>query len=178
MSRRLALPLVLGALLTSTLFAPGPALAAGEAQYRIGIVDFDNQSPYGGGALGKGCADMLATSLVKTGKFRVFERDKLDAVIREQDLGATGRMTPQSAAKVGKLLGLQAIVTGAVTEFGEAQKGGGGMGVNFSKTTYRAGVDIRLVDATTGEIIYAGHENSTWGTMKGRACSNTRSSSS
>jgi curli biogenesis system outer membrane secretion channel CsgG len=140
---------------------------AKDAKYRIGVMEFENQSPYGGWRLGQGCSDMLATSLVETGKFRVFERDKLDAILKEQDLGTAGRVTPQSAAKVGKMLGLQAIVTGAVTEFGHARKGGGGMGISIKKTTYRAGVDIRLVDATTGEIICASHEDSTWATMKG-----------
>jgi curli biogenesis system outer membrane secretion channel CsgG len=104
---------------------------------------------------------MLATSLVKTGKFSVIEREKLKAILNEQALGKSGAVTPQSAAQVGRLLGVKYIVTGAVSEFGVTKKGGQILGIGGTQNTARATVDIRLVDTNSGEIILADTASST-----------------
>ncbi len=127
---------------------------------RIAVVDFENRTSYGGWRLGYGAADMLATALVKTGAFRVLEREKLNAILKEQNLGRTGRIDPATAVKIGKLLGVQYIITGAVTEFGVSSHGAGGGGVSFRKKDYKATVDIRAVDTTTGEIVFADNASS------------------
>lgn len=129
-----------------------------EAKLRIAVMDFENKAPgaYWGWRLGHGASDMLATSLVKTKKFSVLEREKLSAIMQEQNLGRTGAVTNQTAARVGRLLGVQYIVTGAVTEFGKSEIGGGIFGkFGGSMVTWKSAVDIRLVDTSTGEIIFA-----------------------
>lgn len=134
-------------LITSSVFAwAGP---------RVAIMDFDNQTQYGGWRLGSGAADILTTELVKTGKFDMFERERLSALIKEQNLGASGRVDPSTAARIGKLIGVNYIVTGAVTEYGQSRSGGGGGGVNVGKVGYHSAVDVRLIDATTGRIVFA-----------------------
>lgn len=113
-------------------------------------------------------ADMLTTALVKSGKFMVIERQQLEAVMKEQALGLSGAVTPQSAAQVGKLLGVELMVMGSVNEFGEKESSiGGGVGsklssklggihrVGVESKTARVGLDIRLVNTTTGEIVAA-----------------------
>ena len=122
---------------------------------RVAVMDFDNQTQYGGWRLGSGAADILTTELVKTGKFEMFERGRLSALIKEQNLGASGRVNPSTAARIGKLIGVNYIVTGAVTEYGQSRSGGGGGGVKVGKVGYHSAVDIRLVDATTGKIVFA-----------------------
>jgi curli biogenesis system outer membrane secretion channel CsgG len=71
---------------------------------RIAIINFEDRSGYGHN-IGRGVADMLVTSLVESDKFIVIERAELDELLKEQGLGQTGLVTPQSAAKVGQLLG-------------------------------------------------------------------------
>ena len=116
--------------------------------------------------LGSGMADMLTTSLFKTGKFNMVERQSVNKVMEEQALGASGAVTQGSAAKIGKLLGTSAIITGSVTEFGVKDGGGrvgglGGMtkglvsGFGVKSNTARVGIDLRIVDTTTGEILLA-----------------------
>ncbi|MFP4164245.1 MAG: CsgG/HfaB family protein, partial [Chitinispirillaceae bacterium] len=68
--------------------------------------------------VGEGMADMLTTALVKEGKYRVMERAKIDKIMEKRALGASGAVTPQTAAKMGKLLGVELAVMGSVTEFG------------------------------------------------------------
>jgi len=127
----------------------------GWAGPRVAVMDFKNQTPYGGWRLGSGAADILTTELVKTGKFDMFERERLSTIIKEQNLGTSGRVDPASAARIGKIIGVNYIITGAVTEYGQSRSGGGGGGVNVGKVGYHSAVDIRMVDATTGRIVFA-----------------------
>lgn len=125
---------------------------------RIGIVDFENTSSgrwYGGrgDALAEAARDVFTEALVKSGAFVVIEREQIAAIMREQGFGQTGALSPQAAAKAGKLLGLQAIVTGKITDFGDDVKSGGFGGYYQSSTRIaRARVSLRMSDATTGEI--------------------------
>lgn len=125
------------------------------------MVSFTDKSGYGHN-IGSGMADMLVTSLVESKKFIVIERNELDQIMKEQGLGMSGAVTPQSAAKVGQLLGVELIITGSVSEFGTKKDkiGGGlselsGFNLGVSTETARAVVDIRLVNTNTGEIITA-----------------------
>ncbi len=127
---------------------------------RIAVVDFEDRSGWGHN-IGQGLADMLVTELVKSGKFMVIEREELNRILEEQGLGMSGAVTPQSAAQVGKLLGVEIMVTGSISEFGEKKSGIGGsigklgLGGKLTKRKARAVVDIRLVNTTTGEIVLA-----------------------
>jgi curli biogenesis system outer membrane secretion channel CsgG len=137
---------------------------------RIAVVDFEDRAGYGHN-IGTGLADMLVTQLVKSEKFSVIERQELTKILEEQGLGMSGAVTPQSAAKVGQLLGVELMVMGSVSEFGEKSSGIGGaigkigIGAGVSKRQARAVVDVRLVNTSTGEIVTAesaeGEESST-----------------
>ena len=135
---------------------------------RVAVMDFEDKTGHGGWHIGSGMADMLTTALVKSGKFMVIERQQLQKIMEEQKLGMSGAVTPQSAAQVGKLLGVELMVTGSVNEFGEkSSKVGGSVGSSVSKgmfglnrlgvetKTARVGLDVRLVNTTTGEIVAA-----------------------
>jgi curli biogenesis system outer membrane secretion channel CsgG len=125
---------------------------------RIAVIEFEDKAGYGHN-VGRGVADMLVTSLVESKKFLVIERAELDEILKEQGLGMSGAVTPQSAAKVGQLLGIEMMLTGSVTEFGSKQdKVGGGIGsiggfnIGVKTTSARVAVDVRMVDVNTGEI--------------------------
>ena len=109
--------------------------------------------------VGEGVSDMLITELVKTNKYRVIERSELDAILQEQDLGTSGIVTAESAAKVGKVLGVELAVMGAVTEFGYKKSSTGGsfkgFGVGVSSQSATVGMDLRMVNTTTAEILSA-----------------------
>jgi curli biogenesis system outer membrane secretion channel CsgG len=125
---------------------------------RIAIVAFTNASNSTGwgssrDALADSAADAATEALVKSGAFVVVEREQLQHVLAEQGLGQTGAITAQSAAQAGKLLGLQAIVTGKVTDFAEERKNGGFGGYYSSSTRIaKARVSLRVTDAQTGEV--------------------------
>jgi len=128
---------------------------------RIAVINFEDRAGYGHN-IGAGVSDMLVTALVESDNYLVIERSELDELLKEQGLGMTGAVTPQSAAQVGKLLGIEIMVTGSVTEFGEKKSEiGGGLGsiggfnVDVSTKTARVGVDMRMINVNTGEIVAA-----------------------
>ena len=97
----------------------------------------------------------MVTQLFGTGKFSLVERSQLDAVLAERNLGQSGRVNPNQAAEIGRLLGVQLILTGSTTKCSIDTKGGGfrGLGVEYSEA--ESNVDIRLIDTNTAEIMFA-----------------------
>ena len=147
--------------------------AAKVRKKRIAIFDFDyatvqssSQAVFGTNVdVGKGIADLLVRDLVKDGTYSVIERKAMDKILGEQNFSNSDRANPNSAAKIGKILGVDAIVVGSITQFGNDTKntnvgGGGGswgrLGVGgFSHKNSKAVVvvDARLVNIDTAEIL-------------------------
>ncbi len=148
-------------LVLASLFGAQTALAQGKPS--IGVAEFRNESGAGWwrGGVGWELSGMLANELAATRSFNVVERSKLESVLSEQDLGASGRVRAGTEAKIGQLTGARYLVMGTVTAYEENVKGTGG-GISFrgvslggrSESAYLA-VDIRVVDTTTGEIAFS-----------------------
>jgi curli biogenesis system outer membrane secretion channel CsgG len=156
--------LALGAGLLLAMFAaPSFVRAASKDKPRIAVLEFknkgDNQWWWHGAALAT--QDVFVTELVKSGKFRVIEREQLDALMREKGVALSGDVDPSTATRVGKLLGVNYLLTGAVTEYGVTDKGAHGSGIGrlpgFSTGTrsFVAALNVRLIDTSTGEIAWA-----------------------
>lgn len=122
---------------------------------RIGVVDFENKTAYGQNRLGSAATDVLITELTKTGKFVVVERDKLNKIMDEQKLQASGAIDPKTVVKIGKILGLNAIVTGVISQFGEKTEGSDYLVVQSKRQIAETTIDVRVVDAETGQVVYA-----------------------
>ena len=133
----------------------------------IVVMDFDTRVPGHDWRVGRGASDMLITALFKTKKYRVYERNKLKSIMKEQKLQMSGAVDMSTAVQIGKLVGAKYIVTGAVTEFGVAKSGAQGGGYfSVGKQWYRSTVDVRAVSVQTGEIVFA---DSGSGALKSRA---------
>jgi curli biogenesis system outer membrane secretion channel CsgG len=140
--------------------------ASAQKKTRIAVFNFEDKTDHAwhwwtGQPVGHGMADMLITALVKTGKYRVFERAEMEKLLQEQGLGMSGITTPESAAKAAKVMGVEVAVIGAVTEFGyKKQSTGGalkkiGIGASVSKQSATVGIDVRLVSVSSSEILTA-----------------------
>jgi curli biogenesis system outer membrane secretion channel CsgG len=128
---------------------------------RIAVLPFDTLAPGAVYQVGWGLSEMTITALVRTNRFVVVERGDLDAVLAEQSLGQQGYVRPGTEARVGRLLGAQLLLKGAITEFQETQSAGGlgavlgGVATAMSSSKAKLAIDIRLIDTTTGEIVAA-----------------------
>jgi curli biogenesis system outer membrane secretion channel CsgG len=122
----------------------------------IAIMDFETKVPGYDWKVGRGASDMLTTELVKTKKFRVYERNKLASIMKEQGFQQSGAVDQASVVRIGKMIGVKYILTGAVTEYGQSQSGvqAGGY-VSVGKKGYAAAVDVRAISVQTGEIVFA-----------------------
>src|SRR2546421_5654103 len=85
----------------------------------IAVLPFDNSGSYGQDkenfdALQKGIAGMLISELAANPAARVVEREKIEKLLAEQRLGASGKGTPETAAKIGKLGGARYVIAGRV----------------------------------------------------------------
>ncbi len=137
-----------------------PAASQDEGKVRMGVLRFTNRTSAGwwSASVSNELSDMLASELVSTGSFEVLERGEIEAVLGEQDLGASGRINPATKAKIGKLQGAKYLVAATVSAYEEGVSGSGG-GVSFKglsvggkkDRTYIA-VDLKIIDTTTGAI--------------------------
>jgi curli biogenesis system outer membrane secretion channel CsgG len=122
---------------------------------RVGVVNFQNRTPSRVLGIGESAADILGTILQKTGRFIVIPQQDMQSILSQQRMGATGAINPETAAKMGQIMGLNAIVTGAITAYSEAEEAAA-FGIGGSKKQIaRVTVDYRIVDTTTGVQLLA-----------------------
>jgi curli biogenesis system outer membrane secretion channel CsgG len=134
---------------TKTLLTQGP-------KKRIGVLPFHvTTTTHSMPGADQAAAELLTTSLFKTGQFIVVERNRLDKVMFEQGLGMTGAVDPQSAVSVGKVLGLQAIFTGAITQMGFEERTGAYGVWGAKQRVANTRLDVRVIDTATARIIMA-----------------------
>ncbi|MFH1763036.1 MAG: CsgG/HfaB family protein [Gemmatimonadota bacterium] len=129
--------------------------AAQAAKPRIAVLGFSNNSTftYWGDNLGAAAADELTTQLVKSGVFTVVERSQVNAILEEQHFGLSGAVDAATAAQIGKILGVQAVLMGSVTQFSVDRKSGGLGSLRVTYTEAESRMDVRLVSTTTAEIL-------------------------
>ena len=153
--------LLIGILCSGALWAKGEKIS-------IGVAEFKNETAGQGGnaywwsspAVGWELSGMLSNELASIRAFSVVERNQLDAVLYEQDLGASGRMAEDTAAPIGELQGADYIVMGTVTSYEEntADTGGGigykGFRIGGNKSEAYIAVDVRVINSRTGALDY------------------------
>jgi len=135
MRRRSLIPFALAAL------AFAPALAAQDTRPGIAVLPFENGGSYGQDkenfeALQKGIPGMMISELGQNPAARVVDRDNIESLLKEQDLGKDGRVDAATAAKIGKLVGARYMITGTFVDlYGHFR------------------TDARIVDVETSEIL-------------------------
>jgi TolB-like protein len=110
-------------LAAAAIFAAPSLLAAQTNTPVVAVLYFDNNSfgkdraDYDG--LGKGIADLLIGDMASNPSMRVVERDRIQAILQEQELVRSKSIDPQTAVKLGKLLGAAYLVTGGFMSDGK-----------------------------------------------------------
>lgn len=161
------------ALLTAALATS----AAAQQKRRVAVLNFEYgtvrsmvSSIFGTDQdVGKGIADMIVERLVQSGTYSVIERKAIDRIMAEQNFSNSDRADTTTAAKIGRLLGVDAMIMGSITQFGRDDKRRGVSGGALSRVTGRfgvggvsrteskavVGISARVVNVDTGEILVA-----------------------
>jgi len=158
------------------------AASAQSAKKRVAVFDFDAAAATQTAVMpffqpstpnvGKAVADLLLTRLVQDAIVNVIERSALDKLLAEQNLSNSNRTDPQSAAKIGRILGVDAVIVGSIThyDFDDKTPGGGGSSVPFAgigrspmSTKHdmkgRVQISARLVSPDTAEVLAVAEGN-------------------
>jgi len=148
----------------AVLLTTGLWVKAADDRPRIAIIDFpvDAQGLWTGfrpykREISAALVDLFTTALVEKGSFRVFERQRLADIMKEQNLSMSGNIIPESAVQIGKLLGVQYLLTGRVTRFAYKDKNFDAfykVAFKFKNKKLQGRLDIRLIRTDTGEIVY------------------------
>lgn len=122
---------------------------------------------YGNWDIGGGLAAMLTTALVESKRFIVSERAQIQQILTEQEMKGQKLTTGGSGPDLGKLVGVQFLIFGSVTEFG-TEDGGGGFSLGLSRgglgnmlssalsqqsASGTVAMDFRIVDTTSGQVL-------------------------
>jgi len=143
-------------------YPPPPAGAT--TRLRAGVVEFQDKS---GARVADAAGEQLETLAVSSKRFNLIDRMAMKTLIKEQSL--EGIVDPSELAKSGKIRGVDYMFIGSVTNFAlktEKTANHGGifdrvvpgaapLKIDTSKTiiTTDIGVDVKLVNTTTGEIV-------------------------
>jgi curli biogenesis system outer membrane secretion channel CsgG len=150
-------------------------ICGAQQKKRVAVMNFDYATVHSGVAaifgtdvdIGKGISDLLVDRLVTGGVYSVIERKALDKILGEQNFANSDRVDPTTAAKIGRILGVDAIILGSITQFGRDDQstsvGGsaiGGItrrfgigGVQRREAKAVVAINARLIDTTTAEIL-------------------------
>jgi curli biogenesis system outer membrane secretion channel CsgG len=130
-------------------------------KHAIGVVEFENRNGFfRESALGEKFRMMLESALFATNRFVIVERGKLDTVMQEQNLQASGRAAKaDTVAQTGKLRSARYLATGSIVEASSDTSGdrGGltikGIRIGGSSAKSQVVIVVKLIDTTSGQVV-------------------------
>lgn len=138
--------------LTVILLMLSLSAARGAELPSIAVADFTTDLHT---TLTHGLPDMVADALVNSKRFDVYERGKLDTIMKEQGFQTSGAADPQTAVALGKVAGVHYILTGQIIDYGREVRDFNGYGVHTRTTFYRLKAGIKILDVKTGKVLFS-----------------------
>ena len=121
---------------------------------KVAIARFSNETSYAKGIfyskendpMAKQALDILSTKLASSGKFILLERGDFDKIQEEMNIADNENF---------QKIGADYLIVGSITEFGRKNVGNSRVFSREKTQIVQAGVSVRLIDVSTGEIIYS-----------------------
>lgn len=133
-----------------------PSAALAGAPPTVAVVEFTNKTGRDLLDIDIMATELLATLLAETGQVQVVDREKLNHVIREQSLILSGLVDQTSTAvQVGRLIGADWLVTGALLSVESVQTKFSGYGFTSEQTVFKLTGAVRALNVTTGKVEFA-----------------------
>lgn len=115
---------------------------------KVAVLPFRNATGVGGA--GVKVAESFLVQLLKVGRYEVVERSRLEQILREQDFAQSQYVDPESAVKVGRIAGVDAVLIGSVTDYRDIWE---------RERPPEVGTSLRLISVETGSILWAASEH-------------------
>ncbi len=120
-------------------FKPSTVTIAEKDKFKIAVMEFKSLNPGAKNtSLGSMIAEMFTTEVVNSNSFKIVEREQLNKILGELQIGQSGVLDTTDAQKLGKILGAGAIITGSVMKMGDSLR-----------------IDSRIIEVETGIIVSA-----------------------
>ena len=124
--------------ITKTSKSPSLTIAEKD-KFKIAVMEFKSLNPGAKNtSLGSMIAEMFTTEVVNNNSFKIVEREQLNKILGELQIGQSGVLDTTDAQKLGKILGAGAIITGSVMKMGDSLR-----------------IDSRIIEVETGIIVSA-----------------------
>ncbi|MBW2589112.1 MAG: hypothetical protein JRD71_00070 [Deltaproteobacteria bacterium] len=118
---------------------PSTVTIAEKDKFKIAVMEFKSLNPgTKNTSLGSMIAEMFTTEVVNNNSFKIVEREQLNKVLGELQIGQSGVLDTTDAQKLGKILGAGAIIAGSVMKMGDSLR-----------------IDSRIIEVETGIIVSA-----------------------
>lgn len=136
-------------------FLGAPGALVGQERPRVAVVSFENKTTWWPDVLGSAVADQLATRLVRSGDYRVVERDMLERVMAEQQIQLSGAINPDHVRRIGQVAGVDYLIMGSVVGFDISDRRVGIPGRRYMETQFGSRLTVRVVSTETADVVAA-----------------------
>ena len=122
---------------------------------RIAVIPFSD-SP---GALsrksGQATAGFLMAEISQSNRYDLVERTQIKALMDEQDLQISSIADPSTAKKFGKLLGVDAVMVGSVSQYQHSKGYANLVYVTLPTNEYTIAATVRIINVADAKVVYA-----------------------
>jgi curli biogenesis system outer membrane secretion channel CsgG len=150
--------LLLLALLAAGGCAAGPDVINAQELARVktvAVLPFADAPGYNAQNSGQAVSGFVTTELVAWGRYKIAERSRLNSVVSEQDLQDAQLTDADAAMRIGKLLGVDAIIVGSASQYDMDKTQVYLHVIPLVSRDYKVGISVRMIDTTSGQVIYA-----------------------
>ncbi|MDR1472915.1 MAG: hypothetical protein LBS75_10380 [Synergistaceae bacterium] len=128
--------------------------AAPSGRIKLGVVGFTSKASGVSQEQASIVSDLFTRTLASSQTISVIEREQINKIGAEHRFNMSGLVDPSTAAEIGRIMGLQYMILGSVTELSQGASATGFSIIAQARHEARATIDARVVDVTTAEVLY------------------------
>jgi curli biogenesis system outer membrane secretion channel CsgG len=126
---------------------------------RVAVVRFGDAPAAEAGRSGSVVSAAIVNELLKVPRLTVVERERLQAVLQELKLSLSDLVDGKEVAKLGKLLGVDAIIMGTVSQYRTSTIPIFLVLFTYYQDVYHVAASLRVVNVESGEILLSGESS-------------------
>ena len=139
----------------------GAEAAIVDGPVRLGVMKFLTRAEGITEAQAAAIGDIFTRMLAGSNTMTIVERDQLENIASEHKLSVSGVLTEETAVQIGKIIGCNYMLIGAVTRYEQASSETDAWLLRWRKFSSLATIDARIVDVETTQVVLSLSESGT-----------------